>query len=114
MFENLKAQPADKILALMQAFRDDPRDSKIDLGVGVYKDATGLTPIMRAVKSAEHKLWEVQDTKVYTGLAGDPAFGDAMIDLVLGTAVPRANVAAAATPGGTQAAPCTCRARLTS
>ena len=103
MFETLKPQPADKILALVQMYRDDPRETKVDLGVGVYKDATGLTPIMRAVKSAEHKLWEVQDTKVYTGLAGDPVFGDAMIDLVLGTAVPRANVAAAATPGGTGA-----------
>ena len=103
MFETLKEQPADKILALVQMYRDDPRETKVDLGVGVYKDATGLTPIMRAVKSAEHKLWEVQDTKVYTGLAGDPAFADAMVDLVLGTAVPRGHVAAAATPGGTGA-----------
>jgi len=44
MFETLKAQPADKILALMQMFKEDPRADKIDLGVGVYKDATGLTP----------------------------------------------------------------------
>ena len=103
MFETLQAQPADKILALMQMYKDDPRDIKIDLGVGVYKDATGLTPVMRAVKSAEHQLWEQQDSKSYTGLAGDPAFGDAMVQLVLGDAVPRANVAAAATPGGTGA-----------
>ncbi len=103
MFETLKAQPADKILALMQMYKDDPRDTKIDLGVGVYKDATGLTPVMRAVKSAEHQLWETQNSKSYTGLAGDPAFGDAMIDLVLGDAMPRANIAAAATPGGTGA-----------
>ncbi|KIN74139.1 amino acid aminotransferase [Sulfitobacter guttiformis] len=103
MFETLKQQPADKILALIQMYRDDPRADKVDLGVGVYKDATGLTPVMRAVKSAEHKLWETQDSKVYTGLAGDPAFGDAMADLVLGDAVPRENVAAAATPGGTGA-----------
>jgi aspartate aminotransferase len=103
MFETLKQQPADKILALVQMYREDPRESKVDLGVGVYKDATGLTPIMRAVKTAEHQLWETQDSKVYTGLAGDPAFGDAMVDLVLGDAVPRANVAAAATPGGTGA-----------
>ncbi len=103
MFETLKQQPADKILALVQMYREDPRDTKVDLGVGVYKDATGLTPVMRAVKTAEHQLWETQDSKVYTGLAGDPAFGDAMVDLVLGDAVPRANVAAAATPGGTGA-----------
>ena len=103
MFESLQAQPADKILELIQIYRDDPRADKVDLGVGVYKDATGLTPVMRAVKAAEHQLWETQDSKVYTGLAGDPAFGDAMIDLVLRGAVPRANVAAAATPGGTGA-----------
>ncbi|MEQ6249263.1 amino acid aminotransferase [Sulfitobacter sp. HNIBRBA3233] len=103
MFETLKAQPADKILALVQAYREDPRDTKIDLGVGVYKDASGLTPVMRAVKAAEHTLWEQQDSKVYTGLAGDPAFADAMVDLVLGDAVPRDHVAAAATPGGTGA-----------
>lgn len=103
MFENLQAQPADKILTLMQMYKDDPRDTKIDLGVGVYKDASGLTPVMRAVKSAEHRIWENQDSKSYTGLAGDPAFGDAMVKMVLGDAVPRANVAAAATPGGTGA-----------
>ncbi len=103
MFETLKAQPADKILALMQMYRDDPRDTKVDLGVGVYKDATGLTPVMRAVKAAEHQIWETQDSKVYTGLAGDPAFADAMIALILGDAVSRGSVAAAATPGGTGA-----------
>ena len=103
MFETLQAQPADKILALMQMYRDDPRETKVDLGVGVYKDATGLTPVMRAVKAAERQIWEAQDTKVYTGLAGDPAFADAMVALVLGDAVPRASVAAAATPGGTGA-----------
>ena len=103
MFETLQAQPADKILALMQMYRDDPRDTKVDLGVGVYKDATGLTPVMRAVKAAEHQIWEAQNTKVYTGLAGDPAFADAMIALVLGDAVPRDSVAAVATPGGTGA-----------
>lgn len=103
MFETLKEQPADKILALMQTYRDDPREGKIDLGVGVYKDASGNTPIMRAIKNAEQQLWEAETTKAYTGLAGDPAFADAMIAMVLGDAVPRANVAAVATPGGTGA-----------
>ncbi|SHE93965.1 aromatic amino acid aminotransferase apoenzyme [Ruegeria intermedia] len=103
MFENLKPQPADKILALMQMYRDDPREQKIDLGVGVYKNAQGVTPVMRAVKAAEHRIWEEQQTKAYTGLAGDPAYADAMITLILGTSVPRANIAAVATPGGTGA-----------
>ncbi|WP_425073874.1 aromatic amino acid transaminase [Sagittula sp. S175] len=103
MFELLKEQPADKILMLMQAFKEDPRDQKIDLGVGVYKDAQGRTPVMRAIKAAEKKLWEIEDTKTYTGLAGDIGYADAMVDLLLGDAVPRDAVAAAATPGGTGA-----------
>ncbi|KAE9632423.1 aromatic amino acid transaminase [Parasedimentitalea maritima] len=103
MFETLKTQPADKILALMQKFREDPRESKIDLGVGVYKNAQGVTPVMRAIKAAEHKLWEEQTSKSYVGLVGDPAYSDAMIKLILGGAVERGNIAAAATPGGTGA-----------
>ena len=103
MFSNLKEHPADKILALMQLYKDDPRPTKIDLGVGVYKNAEGVTPVMRAVKAAERKLVEEQTTKSYVGLAGDPAFSDVMIDLVLGGAVPRDSIAAAATPGGTGA-----------
>lgn len=103
MFEALKPQPADKILALMQAFKDDPRDSKIDLGVGVYKNAEGVTPVMRAVKAAERKLWEEQTSKSYVGLAGDPAYSDAMMALILGDAVDRDAVASVATPGGTGA-----------
>lgn len=103
MLEALKAQPADKILALMAAYKADPRDTKVDLGVGVYKDASGNTPVMRAVKAAEKRILEDQSSKAYTGLAGDPAFGNAMIDLVLGDAVARDRIAAVATPGGTGA-----------
>jgi len=103
MFSKLKEQPADKILALMQMYKDDPRETKIDLGVGVYKDASGNTPVMRAVKAAERRLVEEQESKAYVGLLGDPAFSDGMIDLILGDAVGRANIAAAATPGGTGA-----------
>jgi aromatic-amino-acid transaminase len=93
MFSALKAQDPDKILMLMQQFKDDPRDTKVDLGVGVYKDASGNTPVMASVKEAEHRLWEDQSTKSYVGL----------ISLVLGNAGPHAQVAAAATPGGTGA-----------
>ena len=103
MLEALKAQPADKILTLMQKFREDPRDNKIDLGVGVYKNAEGVTPVMRAIKAAEHKLWEEQTTKAYTSLAGDPAFADVMINLILGDTLPRDQISAVATPGGTGA-----------
>ena len=103
MFETLKPQPADKILALVQQFKDDPRPQKIDLGVGVYKNAEGVTPVMRAVKAAEHQLWQNETTKAYVGLTGDPAFSDAVVKMVLEDVVPRATVAAAATPGGTGA-----------
>ena len=103
MFETLKPQPADKILALVQQFKDDPRPQKIDLGVGVYKNAEGVTPVMRAVKAAEHQLWQNETTKAYVGLTGDPAFSDAVVKMVLEDVVPRGTVAAAATPGGTGA-----------
>ncbi len=103
MLNALQQQPADKILTLMQAYANDPRCDKIDLGVGVYKDADGHTPIMRAVKAAEQMLWQDETTKSYVALAGDPAFSEAMRGLVLGDAVPVERVAAAATPGGTGA-----------
>jgi aromatic-amino-acid transaminase len=103
MLSTLKPQPADKILQLMQFYREDPRETKIDLGVGVYKDATGHTPIMRAIKAAEKKLWDEETTKSYTALSGDPAFGAAMKTMVLGDSVDHARVGAIATPGGTGA-----------
>ena len=103
MFDALKPQVPDQILQLIQMYKDDPRTSKIDLGVGVYKDATGLTPVMRAVKAAEKKLWETEVTKTYTGLAGDPAFNLAAAKMILGDAVPMDRVASVATPGGTGA-----------
>ena len=103
MFETLRPQPADKILELMQMFRDDPRPDRIDLGVGVYKDAEGRTPVMRAVRAAARRLWEQETTKTYTALAGEPAYHAAMARLILGDSVAQRRVAAAATPGGTGA-----------
>lgn len=103
MLENLTALPADKILALMAKYKEDPRTDKVDLGVGVYKDASGNTPVMRAVKEAERRILADQTSKAYTGLAGDPAFGTAMRELVLADSVPAERVAAVATPGGTGA-----------
>ncbi|MCY1126786.1 aspartate/tyrosine/aromatic aminotransferase [Frigidibacter sp. RF13] len=103
MLNALKPQPADKILQLIGQFKADERSGKIDLGVGVYKDPTGLTPVMRAVKAAEHRLWQTQDTKTYTGLAGEPAFNAAMADLIFGGAAHAPRIASVATPGGTGA-----------
>jgi aromatic-amino-acid transaminase len=84
-------------------FNADSRSGKIDLGVGVYKDDSGNTPIMRAVKKAEARLHKEQTTKVYTALAGSELFRDQMRDLVLGDAVPAGRVATLQTPGGTGA-----------
>ncbi len=103
MFEHLHDLPEDKIIALMGKFRADPRDNKVDLGVGVYKTATGNTPVMRAVKAAEKQLWETETTKTYTALAGDPGFGQALSGLVLGDTVGADRLAFAAQPGGTGA-----------
>jgi aspartate/tyrosine/aromatic aminotransferase len=103
MFETLKAPEPDKIIRLMQAFRDDARVGKIDLGVGVYRNPAGQTPVMRAVKAAERRIWEEQESKAYVALAGDAGFHDAMRDLLLGDAVSKERLAFAATPGGTGA-----------
>ena len=103
MFEKLKPQPEDKIIKLIGMNAADPRDTKVDLGVGVYKDKSGNTPVMRAVKKAEAKLLETQDTKKYVGLLGNLDFVDAMRDLVLGDAVSADRVTGAQEPGGTGA-----------
>jgi len=103
MFESLKPQPGDKIIALMDQFRADPRAGKVDLGVGVYKDAEGHTPVMRAVREAGQRLLQAETTKTYTALAGDPTFHAAMADLVMGAGYPADRLAAVATVGGTGA-----------
>jgi aromatic-amino-acid transaminase len=103
MFETLTAPAPDKIIALIGLYAADPRPGKVDLGIGVYKDARGGTPIMRAVKAAEERLWREQDTKTYLSVLGERAFVLAMRDLVLGGAVPDERVAGAQTPGGTGA-----------
>ena len=100
MFETLIATPGDALLALIGAFRADTRPGKIDVGVGVYRDADGATPVMAAVKQAEARLLASQDSKGYLGLVGSADFNAAMVGLVLGEAVPRAQVRAVQTPGG--------------
>ena len=103
MFEHLKTMPEDKILGLNKLFRADERNDKIDLGVGVYKDAHGNTPIMRAVKNAERQLLDVETTKSYTGLIGDGGFHKVMADLILGDTLDADRFSFAHTPGGTGA-----------
>ncbi len=103
MLETLKPAPPDKIVEVLNLFRADPRAEKLDLGIGIYKDAAGRTPVMRAVKAAEARLLAEQDSKAYVGILGDPGFVGAIADLALGDAVPRDRLSGGQTPGGTGA-----------
>jgi len=103
LFDRITPPAPDAIIALMQAFRDDPRPDRIDLGVGVYRDEAGATPLMRAVAAAEARIVARQAGKAYVALTGDPVFLSAMQALLLGDAVEAGRVAAAATPGGSGA-----------
>lgn len=104
-FNRVVRVPGDPILGLMEAYRGDPNPAKLDLGVGVYKDAQGLTPIPRAVKLAEQRLVDGQTSKSYIGGHGDALFCARLAQLVLGADNPLldARAAASQTPGGTGA-----------
>ena len=103
MFEALQPLPQDPILQLMQTFREDDRPDKVDLGIGVYKDDAGNTPIMAAVHEAERRLLEGETTKSYVGPAGSAGFNSAMAELILGSNSPLVRdgrVSVIQTPGG--------------
>ncbi|QDL92731.1 aspartate/tyrosine/aromatic aminotransferase [Paroceanicella profunda] len=102
MFSKLTAQAPDKIIALIAQYAADPRGDKVDMGVGVYKDAQGRTPIIRAIKTAEQRHWEAETTKTYKALIGDGVFISGMRGLVLGD-VAADRVAGAQSVGGTGA-----------
>ncbi|GHA26440.1 aminotransferase [Devosia pacifica] len=101
MFETLTKAPGDKILALMGEFAEDPRTDKIDLGVGVYKDENGKTPILNPVRKAEQRMIETETTKSYLGIAGNKGFGKSVLQLVAGDSVDHARLRIAQAPGGT-------------
>ncbi len=105
MFEHVVPAPADSILGLTEAFRADPNPDKVNLGVGVYRDDEGRTPVLRAVKAAEAALLADEPSKSYLPIAGDPAFAEQVEALVFGdTGVHGSGRAATAhTPGGTGA-----------
>ncbi len=103
MFENLKLQSEDKIMALMSLYKADKRKEKIDLGVGVYKNNKGQTPIMDAVQKASRILNNTQKTKSYVGLSGNLGFIDNISQLVLADVVPKNQIIGAQAPGGTGA-----------
>ena len=105
-FARIARVPGDPILGLMEAYRSDRNPAKLDLGVGVYKDAQGLTPIPRAVKLAEQRLVDGETSKSYIGGHGDALFCSHLARLVLGAASPllaAQRAAASQTPGGTGA-----------
>ncbi|NNH55344.1 aspartate/tyrosine/aromatic aminotransferase [Rhizobium laguerreae] len=104
MFQELKNRPADSLLALIKAFQADERSGKIDLGVGVYRDAMGRTPVMRAVKAAERLLLETQDSKKYLGPEGDLQFVRLLEPIIFGNSPKIADrLAGIQTPGGSGA-----------
>lgn len=103
MLENLAPQPADALLALIKLHNADPRDTKIDLGVGVYRTADGATPVFKAIKAAEAKLLADQDSKAYLGPEGDMGFVNALIPYVFGADFDTAKVDGMQAPGGTGA-----------
>ena len=104
MLNQLTTIPADPLLSLMAQFRSDPRQDKIDLGVGIFKTEMGNTPVMRAVKGAERIIVETQESKAYVGLAGDTDFVAALQELTLGASKVSANrIIGIQTPGSSAA-----------
>lgn len=101
MWNNVKAAPEDAILGLTEAFKKDPRFAKVNLGVGVYKDDDGHTPILASVKAAEKKIFETQNTKSYMPIAGEPAYGEEVQKMIFGAICDRSGTIH--TPGGTGA-----------
>lgn len=104
MFQTLRPQPADPLLALIGLFRDDPRAEKIDLGVGTYRDERGNTPVMAVVKAAERMLLEEQQTKAYLGPEGDRRFVESLVPVAFGSPDAYAErLVGVQTPGGSGA-----------
>lgn len=103
MFETLKKATLDKIFVLMAEYAADPRDGKIDLGVGVYKDPKGVTPVMSSVKKAEQRILDSAKTKTYKGVVGNKEFSAAIVDLALGGVVDQKRIRCVNGAGGTGA-----------
>lgn len=104
MLDKLAPQAPDALLALIKMHAADPRSDKIDLGVGVYRTNEGATPVFRAIKQAEKRLLEVQDSKSYLGPEGDGGFVKALMPYIFGDDSPLAGrIEGMQTPGGTGA-----------
>ena len=102
MFDALETLPPDPILGLGVAFREDPSPDKVDLSIGVYRDPSGQTPVMAAVREAERQIVETQSTKSYLPPAGAPGFREAIFKLVMGSQAGdlRQRCGVIQTPGG--------------
>ena len=103
MFERLERMPTDPILGLMQTFRADPDAQKVDLGVGVYRNDRGETPVLEAVRKAEQAVLGRQTSKTYVAPAGNAGFNEGMERLTFGEGHPalKANrVRSIQAPGG--------------
>ena len=101
MFETVATAPPDAILGITEAFQQDPNPEKINLSVGVFKDAEGRTPVLRCVKEAERRLLEGEQTKNYLGIDGLADYCNDCRDLLFGTSLPKSRAAVVQTPGGT-------------
>lgn len=84
MFEQLKALPSDPILGLSVAYQKDINPNKVDLGVGVYKDETGVTPVLESIRTAQQQLHDAEQTKAYQGPGGDAVFNQRIQTLIFG------------------------------
>jgi aspartate aminotransferase len=103
LFQQLERLSADSILGLMAKYRADPTPQKVDLGVGVYRDLEGNTPVLHCVRRAEQEVLAAQTTKSYVGAAGREEFNSAVQELVLGAAHAACRdrrVSTVQTPGG--------------
>lgn len=106
MFDSLQMAPADPILGLTAAFKEDPNPKKVNLGVGVYKDKKGVTPIFESVKKAEAEILKKTSTKSYLPIDGDPGYASAVQELLFGkdsSIIQSSRAMTAHTPGGTGA-----------
>jgi aspartate/tyrosine/aromatic aminotransferase len=97
---DLPAVETDSLLQLIALCNADPRPEKIDVGVGVYRDSQGRTPILPVIKDAEKIVWETQDSKSYLGMAGDKRYTELLRPIVLGSHEGDDRIAGLHTPGG--------------
>ena len=106
MFERIERVPGDAILGLIEAYQKDSNPQKVDLGVGVYRDDQGRTPVLAAVKKAEEQLFQNEATKSYIGSHGDTRYTEAVTRMVVGensAALGAGRISTTQTPGGTGA-----------